>query len=212
VSAPRRVVADYYRREHLDFFARYRSPFYAVSFELDATALKADLDAAGLPAYLNFSWAMTGALQAVEDFRYRLEGDDVVLYEQLHPALTVPAPGGRFSFCPLEFHADRAMFNRRATPRMAQASTGVDLRGGKGPEFAYFTALPNVPFTTFTHVAPDDPLAGQPRVAFGRFARRDGRLFVPVALLVNHVYIDGAALGKLYEEAERRFSTGEIGR
>lgn len=201
----RRVVADYYRREHLDFFARYRSPFYAVSFEIDATALKADLDAAGLPTYLNFTWAMTGALQAVEDFRYRLEGGEVVLYEQLHPALTVPAPGGRFSFCALEFHADRAEFNRRAAPRMAQASAGVDLGGGKGPEFAYFTALPNVPFTTFTHVAPDDPLAGQPRVAFGRFARRDGKLFVPVALLVNHVYIDGAALGKLYEEAERRF-------
>jgi chloramphenicol O-acetyltransferase type A len=206
VSAPRRVVHDYYRREHLEFFSRYRSPFYSVSFELDATALKSELERQGLATYVNFAWTMTAALQAVEDFRYRLEGGEVYLYEQLHPALTVPAPGGRFSFCALEFHPDRAEFNRRAAPRLEAASAQVDLSGGRGPEYVYFTALPGVPFTTFTHVAPDDPLAGQPRVAFGRFARRDGRLLVPVALLVNHVYIDGAALGRLYEEAARRFA------
>ncbi len=210
MSAPRRVVDDYYRREHLEFFARYRSPFYSVSFELDATAFKAELDRRGQPVYLNFVWAMTAALQAVEDFRYRLEDGQVMLYEQLHPGLTVPAPGGRFSFCALEFHPDRDEFNRRSAPRLAEASAGVDLGGGTGPEYAYFTALPKVPFTAFTHVAPDDPLAGQPRVAFGRFAHRDGRLVVPVALLVNHVYIDGVALGRLYEEAERRFAL-EIG-
>jgi chloramphenicol O-acetyltransferase type A len=209
VSAPRRVVHDYYRREHLEFFARYRSPFYAVSFDLDATALKAELDRERLPIYLNFVWTMTAALQAVEDFRYRCEEGQVVLYEQLHPGLTVPAPGGRFSFCALEFHPDRGEFNRRAAPRLAEASAGVDLGGGKGAEFVYFTALPKVPFTAFTHVAPDDPLAGQPRVAFGRFARRDGRLWVPVALLVNHVYIDGVALGRLYEEAERGFGAAD---
>ena len=62
MSTPRRVVPDYYRREHLDFFARYRSPFYAVSFDLDVTAFKADLDRRGLPIYLNLTWAMTGAL------------------------------------------------------------------------------------------------------------------------------------------------------
>lgn len=208
MDTPRRVVSDYYRRQHLDFFARYRSPFYAVSFELDVTAFKADLDRRGLPVYLNLTWAMTAALQSVEDFRYRFEGGEVVLYEQLQPGLTVPAPGGRFSFCALEFDPDQDAFNRRAAPRMAQASSGVDLAGGMGPEFAYFTALPKVPFTTFTHVAPDDPYAGQPRVAFGRFTSREGRLLVPVALLVNHVYIDGAALGRLYEEAARRFALG----
>ena len=208
MSAPRsdrRPVPEYYRREHLEFFARYRSPFYAVSFELDATGLKAELERAGLPAYINFAWAMTGALVAVEDFRYRYEDGEVWLYDTLHPGLTVPAPGGRFSFCALEYVPDREEFNRRAAPRLAQAGAGVDLGGGKGPEYVYFTALPKVPFTTFTHVAPDDPYAGQPRVAFGKFSRRDGRLIVPVALLVNHVYIDGNALGRLYEEAARRF-------
>src|SRR5688500_18726168 len=99
-----RVVQDYYRQEHLDFFARYRSPFYSVTFELDATAIKAFAERRGLPTYLNLAYFFTRALQAVEDFRYRLVDGQVLLYDQLHPALTVPAPGGRFSFCALRFH------------------------------------------------------------------------------------------------------------
>jgi chloramphenicol O-acetyltransferase len=49
-------------------------------------------------------------------------------------------------------------------------------------------------------------------VAFGRFARRDGRLEVPVGVQVNHAFIDGAALGALVEGAQRAFDDPESGR
>lgn len=201
-----RAVQDYYRQEHLAFFARYRSPFYSVTFELDATAIKAFVERRGLPTYLNLAYFFTRALQAVEDFRYRLVEGQVVLYEQLHPALTVPAPGGRFSFCALRFHPEVDEFNRLARPAMERASSTVSLEGAPEPDNVYFTALPKVPFTAFTHVVPDDPAAGQPRVAFGRFRDQGGRLQVPMALLVNHLYIDGAALGALVEQAQAEFA------
>lgn len=201
-----RVVQDYYRRQHLDFFSRYRSPFYSVTFELDATAIKAFVERRGLPTYLNLAYFFTCALHTVEDFRYRLLDGQVVLYDQLHPALTVPAPGGRFSFCALRFHPDLDEFNRLAGPAMERASSAVSLEGAPEPDYVYFTALPKVPFTAFTHVVPDDPAAGQPRVAFGRFREEGGRLRVPVALLVNHLYIDGAALGALAERAQAEFA------
>jgi chloramphenicol O-acetyltransferase type A len=200
------VVPNYYRRAHLDHFSRYRSPFYSATFELDATELKSFLERRGLPVYLNLAYFFTRALQAVEDFRYRLIDGQVVLYDELHLALTVPAPGGRFSFCPLRFHPDLEEFNRLARPAMARASAAVSLEGAPEPDYVYFTALPKVPFTAFTHVVPDDPAAGQPRVAFGRFREEGGRLRVPVALLVNHLYIDGAALGALAERAQAEFA------
>jgi chloramphenicol O-acetyltransferase type A len=200
------VVPNYYRRAHLDFFARYRSPFYSVTFELDATAIKAFVERRGLPTYLNLAYFFTRALQAIEDFRYRLLDGQVVLYNQLHPALTVPAPGGRFSFCALRFHPEVDEFNRLARPAMERASSAVSLEGAPEPDYVYFTALPKVPFTAFTHVVPDDPAAGQPRVAFGRFRDEGGRLRVPVALLINHLYIDGAALGALAERAQAEFA------
>ena len=200
-----RVVQDYPRRPHLEFYRRSASPTYGLTFELDATRLKQFVEQRGLPTYLNFSYFFLRALQAVEPFRHRLVDGEVVLYDQLLPALTVPAPGGLFSFCALPYDADLDRFNSLARPLLAAAGTGVQLSGGAEPNYVLFTSLPRVPFTAFHHVPPNDPTDGRPRVAFGKFRAAAGRLQVPVAVLVNHMYIDGAALGSLVEEAQRRF-------
>lgn len=204
-----RIVEDYPRREHLEFYRRSASPTYGLTFELDATRLKGFLEGHGLPTYLNFSYFFLRALQAVEAFRHRLVDGQVVLYDQLLPALAVPAPGGLFSFCALPYDDDLETFNRLAGPPLAEASARVQLSGGADPNYVLFTSLPRVPFTAFHHVPPDDPTDGRPRVAFGKFRAADGKLQVPIAMLVNHLYIDGAALGTLVDEAQRLFDAPE---
>lgn len=204
-----RTVDEYYRREHLEFFARYRYPFYSLTFDLDAAGLKRALDARELPLYLNLSYLLLRAMQGIEDFRYRLLDGRVVLYERLHPALVVPAPGGRFSFCALRYDSDLAAFNREARAAMTAATQRVDLSGGAAPNYVYFTALPRVPFTHFTHVAPDDRTAGQSQVAFGKLRPEGERLWVPIGLQVNHLFIDGVALGRLVEETQALWDGAE---
>lgn len=204
-----RVVEDYPRREHLEFYRRNPSPTYGLTFELDATRLKQFLEGRRLPTYINFCYFFLRAMQAVEAFRHRLVEGRVVLYEQLLPALTVPAPGGLFSFCALPYDDDLESFNRLAAPHLAEASARVQLTGGADPNYILFTSLPRVPFTAFHHVPPDDPTDGRPRVAFGKFRAAGGKLHVPIAMLVNHLYVDGAALGALVDEAQRLFDAPE---
>jgi chloramphenicol O-acetyltransferase len=102
--------------------------------------------------------------------------------------------------------ARRRAFLAHAAEVVAQAEQGVDLGSGDAPDFAYYTALPKVPFTHFTHVALADPTAGQPETAFGKFREDGGRTLVPVGVLVNHLYVDGADLGDLYEGAQESFA------
>ena len=83
----------------------------------------------------------------------------------------------------------------------------VDLSGGgAAQDFAYYTTLPRVPFTGFTHAMLADREAGQPQVAFGRLRDEGARVTVPVGVQVNHVYIDGGDLGDLYEAASESFA------
>lgn len=203
-----RVLHDYPRRAHLEFYRRYPSPFYAVTFELDATALLAGLRAAGLPIYAGCCWAFHRALLTVDAFRVRLAGEDVVLHAGLRLGLTVPAPRGTFGFTDLDYDPDPAVFFPAAVEMMTRAASSTALVGGAAPDFAYYTALPRLPFTGFTHVPLPDPCAGQPEIAFGKFSERDGRTSVPVGLQVNHMYVDGADLGALYEAAEASFHRG----
>jgi chloramphenicol O-acetyltransferase type A len=201
-----RVLTDYPRRAHLEFFRRNPNPFYGVTFELDATEIRAAARAASASTYAAMAWAYHGALLGIDAFRTRLVGEDVVLHDTLHVGMTVRAPDRRFTFAKLEWQPDARAFLTHAAGVIARAEQGVDLGSGDAPDFAYYTALPKVPFTHFTHVALADPTAGQPEAAFGRFREDGGRSFVPVGVAVNHLYVDGADLGDLYEAARDAFA------
>lgn len=199
------VLADYPRRAHLEFFRKNANPFYHLTFELDATRVRARAREAGGSTYAAMVWAYHRALLGIEAFRTRLHGEEVVLYDALRVGMTVPAPGRTFSFATMEWEADGARFLAHAAEEMNQASRRIDLSGGAAPDFAYYTALPKLPFLSFTHVALADPTAGQPEAAFGKFREEKGRTIVPVGILVNHLFVDGADLGDLYEAARDSF-------
>jgi chloramphenicol O-acetyltransferase len=63
-----------------------------------------------------------------------------------------------------------------------------------------------VPFLGITHVPHRDRTAGQPMTAFGKFREEGDRLFVPVGLQVNHMYVDGLDVSDLYAAAEESFA------
>ena len=200
-----RVLDDYPRRRHLEFFRRHPNPFYSVSFDLDATRVRARAKEIGASTYAALVWAFHHAMLGIDAFRTRLAGEEVHLYDGLRVGMTVPAPGRTFSFANLDWHEEPERFLGAARQAMDAASERVDLAGGAAPDYAYYTALPRVPFTSFAHVALPDPAAGQPETCFGKFREAAGRWYVPVGLLVNHLYVDGADLGDLYERASESF-------
>lgn len=202
-----RVLGDYPRRAHLEFFRRSSNPFYHLTFELEATRVRARAKEAGGSTYAAMVWAYHRALISLPAFRTRLLGEEVVLYDGLSVGMTVPAPERMFTFATLEWEADAARFLAAAAAEMNRASARVDLSGGAAPDFAYYTALPKIPFLSFTHVALPDPTAGQPEAAFGKFREAAGRSIVPVGVLVNHLFVDGADLGDLYEALSDSFAS-----
>lgn len=200
-----RLVENYYRQEHFDFFRAYEMPFYSISFNLEITAVKAFAEEHNHPVYLTQCFLFARAMNRVEDFRYRVEDDRIVLYDHLEIAATLPAPDGAFSFAHFEHAADLETFLRRAEVVARKAREAASLKATAEGNTILFTSLPGVRFTGITHATPSDRTDGRARVAFGRFFEERGRLMVPVGLGVNHIFIDGAALGRLVEEVQSEF-------
>jgi len=200
------VIDDYPRRPIFDFYVRNPCPFYAVTFELEATAVRRRARDRERSVYASLVWAFHRAMLQVDAFRVRYQGGALVLYDSLTIGMTVPAPKGTFSFATVAFDPDPDRYFVEAADAMERASRRLDLSGGSAPDFAYYTALPSVPFTAMTHVPLSDPMAGQPMTAFGRIHERDGRALVPVSLQVNHRFVDGADIGVLYESAQESFA------
>ena len=202
------VVEDYHRRGHFDYYRGYENPFYSMTFELDVTRLKAFADDHGYRTYLNLCYFFTRAAQQIEDFRYRWKDDKIVLYESIHPGLTVPAAGGSFTYAHFSFDPDVHRFNREADRVWPSSDQPGTLAAADRDDFIFFTSIPGAVFTGFTH-AWNSRTDGAPRVAFGRLRERDGRRMVPVGVQVNHCFIDGRALGELAAGAQSAYDQPE---
>lgn len=205
-----RVLDDYPRRQHLEFYRGYPDPFYSLTFTLTATELIRGLKAEGLPVYAGLCWAFHRGLQPLDAFRVRLVGEDVVLHDDLGLGMTVPGPRRTFNFLHRAWDADARRFLVETGAAMRAVAEQEGLRGGgEAADAAYYTTLPRVPFTGFTHAPLADRTAGQPLIAFGRFeVDAAGCVRVPVGVQVNHMYVDGADLGDLYEATAASFERG----
>ncbi len=198
------IVETYPRQPVFDFFSKYQNPFYATTFHLDVTHLKAFVERRRYPLYLNLCYYVTRAMNEIEDFRVRLLNEELVLYEQIHPSLVEPAPGGLFTFANYAYDPDIESFNKEAREVSEAARKGVELADSEHRNGVWFTALPKVPFTSFNH-AYNLSTDSEPQVAFGKITAIDGKLLVPLGVQVNHMLIDGNALGQLVEHAQRGF-------
>jgi len=206
-----KVVDTYYRQAHFDFFSAYSSPFYCLTFELDVTGVREFARVHGYSTYFNLCYLVTKAMQDIEDFRYRIVDGDIVLYEQLHFRSAVPTADAPFAFARFEYIDDIHEANAAAVEIIERAKAEVYLEEEpRHGNFVFYSALPLVPFTSLTHVPSDNPTDSQPKVTFGKFAKRDGRLFTPVGIQVNHIFIDGGALGELCERANALTSVADF--
>ena len=120
-----RVLHDYARRAHLDFFRHHPSPFYSLTFELDASRVRERARELGASTYAAMVWCYHRALLGIDAFRTRLDGDDVVLHDSLRVGMTVPAPGRTFSFANLEWEPEAPRFLAAARTAMEAASARV---------------------------------------------------------------------------------------
>ena len=198
-----RVVDDYYRQAQFDFFKSFASPYYGVTLSFECSRVKAAANERGYSTYLSLCYFFVRAMQQIEDFRYRYLDGRIVLYEGLNLGLTVPAPNGLFSFQYLRYDPDWQRFNETAS---TAAHSHVELIEQPEPNYVYFTSLPDVAFSSFTHPTSDRKTDGQTKVCFGRFSEASTEgLRVPVGLQVNHLFIDGNHLGALAERVQRAY-------
>jgi len=199
------VIEEYSRQGQFDFYREHPSPFYAITWSAEISALKAWAARKDVSVHLALCYFMARAMRSVEDFRYRLLDGRIVLYDRLHIGTTLPTPDGQYAFGHFDYHEDATEFMRQAAAARSGLRVDGVLRTDDRPNMILFTSLPGVPFTAMTHVPLPDPSDARPNVAFGRFDVVADEVTVPVSLQVNHRFIGGRALGELVEAVGRQY-------
>ena len=84
------------RREIYHLFSGCDWPFYALSFPLDVTNLRAYTKQNGISFYYTLCWLLTKGMEQQEAFRIRIRKKRLFVLDELTPSCTDMAPGAEF--------------------------------------------------------------------------------------------------------------------
>lgn len=198
-------LAGWKRRRHFEFFRHYERPWFNLCADVDVTALVARCAEPGGPSFFLASlWLSLVAANAVEELRYRLRGDQVVVHEVIHGGSTVLMPDETFAFAYFDFDPSFPAFAEAAAPALARVTGGP---GGLDPrtdsdDLIHYSMIPWVSFTSFSHARVRGQDDSVPKIVFGKHRQAGGRRLLPVSVEVHHALVDGLHVGRFYERFE----------
>lgn len=193
------------RKEHFDFFYRSAKPSYNITFPLDVTHFYQAIKAKGLSFYYSMIHLSIQTANQVENLRYRIRKEEIVLHEELHPSFTDIGRGSElFKLVTLDCHPDLEEFNRRARELSQSQREYFPLEHVKGrDDFIYFSSLPWLSFTAIDHTGNNDKNDAVPRISWGKYYWEGDRCLMPYNIQVHHAFVDGLHLGKFKEALEK---------
>jgi chloramphenicol O-acetyltransferase type A len=194
------------RRAHYELFRAYDNPWFNLCADVDVTTLHAWSRSEGGPSFFAASlWCSLVAANEIEELRYRIRGEGVIVHPVIHGGSTVLVPDGTFRFAYYDFDPDLDRFVRhvgRVLDRVKIESGPLDPQDDRD-DLIHYSVIPWVSFTSFSHArrrGTDDAI---PKIVFGRHREAGGRRLMPVSVEVHHALVDGLHVGRFYEVFQR---------
>lgn len=198
-------VETWNRHRQFEFFKDYHNPFFNICANVDVAPLleqtRAMKDISFFIAYHFFS---IKAANEVEQFRYRLRGERVLVHDRVHAGTTLLLADENFTFAYFDYEDDFAVFHARARAAVESAKAGgVQLNGrAERDDLIYHSVIPWATFTSISHARRGGGQESVPKIAFGKYRADGGRMMMPVSVEVHHALMDGLHVGRYFERLE----------
>jgi chloramphenicol O-acetyltransferase type A len=177
---------------------------------VDLTAFYPALKQRGISLTVGIIYVISRTANAIPEFRHRIRAGEVVEHEIVHPSVTILVDNDLFSFCDIDYVEEFSEFAAGAARMIAYVKEHPTLKSNAGQDDRlYMTALPWVPFTSFTHPMQLHPADSIPRFAWGKIFEEGESLKMPLSVQGHHALMDGIHMGRYYEIVQRHFQKPE---
>ena len=201
-------LAGWNRRDHYHFFKQFEEPFFGVCVNIDCTTAYKKAKEQNISFFLYYLYQSLVAANETEPFRYRISGDDVLAYDEVHASPTINRPDGTFGFSYINYHSSFETFLQKAAEEIERVrnSTGL-VPAVSGENVIHYSSIPWLNFTSLSHARAFSFKDSCPKISFGKMTVEGGKRSMPVAIHVHHALMDGFHVGQFVD----RFQAGMNG-
>ncbi|MBP9792510.1 MAG: chloramphenicol acetyltransferase [Flavobacterium sp.] len=197
------------RKEHFEFFSAMEEPFYGLTSTIDCTIAYQKAKELQVPFFTYYLHKTLAAINAVENFRYRIIDKEVYVFDRIDVSSTVMREDKTFGFSLIEFDSDLQKFTQNVEIEVAriQTTSGLFTREFREINLIHFSALPWVNFTSMSHARGYSYPDSCPKVSFGKVIEDNGIKTMPMSLHVHHGLIDGYHVGLFLDELQKQMNS-----
>jgi chloramphenicol O-acetyltransferase type A len=191
-------VENWNRKEHFDFFNRFDEPFFGIVAEIDCTEAHQRCKNHSIPFSLYCHYQAMIAVNQTEEFRYRIKNDEVIIFDIIHFTTTIGRDDNTFSFSFIPFAQSLIEFIDLAKTEIdrIKSSSGLGANENTGRlDVIHFSTVPWISFTSVTHARNFKFKDSIPKITFGKYFHRNGRIIMPVSVNVHHGLMDAYHVG-----------------
>lgn len=190
------------RKEHYSFFKDFQEPFFGLTTNVDCTKAYKYAKDNNLSFFLYYMYKSLAAANAVEEFRYRIEENNVVCYDRIHGSTTAMNADEMFAFAFLNYTDKFEDYYNSAQQEIAtiKTITGMNMNDNNGrQDVIHYSTIPWISFTSLTNERDLARLDSIPKITFGKYFKEGNRLLLPQSIQVHHALTDGFHVGKYFE-------------
>lgn len=201
------------RKEHFDFFRKYDEPFFGIVTEIDCTKayqISKEKKQSFFAYYLHKSLL---AVNLVEELRYRIEGNEVLIYDEVHASTTIGREDETFGFTSVTFNKEFEKFNSSLKLEIEGVRNSVGLRlneNASKKNVVHYSSIPWNTFSGLTHARNFKEEDSAPKITFGKMFQQGDKKKMNVAIYVHHALADGLHIAKHLEFFQKLMDGKEV--
>ncbi|WP_374174358.1 CatA-like O-acetyltransferase [Flavobacterium tructae] len=195
-------LENWNRKEHFAHFIQMEEPFFGATVEIDCTQAYETAKSLESSFFIYYLHKTLVAVNAIENFRYRISGDQIYINDQIDASATIGREDGTFGFSFIEYHPDFKTFEKTALQEIEriQNTTGLFTRSFENDNLIHFSAIPWLNFTSLSHARSFSFPDSCPKVSFGKMmVSPTGKRTIAMSVHVHHALMDGLHMGQFVD-------------
>ncbi len=190
-------IYNWKRKKYYDFYNGYSHPHFSINVNIDITMLISFINRNNYKFFPTFLYVLMESLNKIDEFKYRIRNDEVVLHDIIHPSFTVLNNKEQYVFCYTEFISDFNEFYSRVRINIEKAVNGNNLEDEPNKDdLVFISSLPWISYTAVEHPIDTNNPDSFPRITFGKYFKENNRIKLPFSVSVHHGLCDGLHIAK----------------
>ena len=185
-------IENWERKDHFNFFNAFDNPFFGITTTVDCTKAYDFCKTNNISFFLYYLHKSILAANKIENFRYRISENKVLVYNQVDASPTINRPNGTFGFSYMTFFENFSEFEKSAKKEIEKVQNTKGLIPATSSQnVIHFSSIPWINFTALSHAKNSKFKDSCPKISFGKMTVVNNQKQMPVSIHVHHGLMDG---------------------